>query len=86
MVVSPSTFSMGLIPTYASWGIGATALMILLRLVQGFCLGGEMPGSITYVVETVPRRAGFVCGFVFFCVNLGVLLGAGMNLTLHHLL
>ncbi|WP_345817002.1 MFS transporter (plasmid) [Paraburkholderia sp. PREW-6R] len=86
MIVSLSTIGMGLVPTYASWGIAATLTMILLRLIQGFCLGGELPGSITYVVETVPRRAGFVCGIVFFCVNSGVLLAAAVNLAVHMLL
>ncbi|QGZ63173.1 MFS transporter [Paraburkholderia acidisoli] len=83
IVVSLSTIGMGLVPTYASWGLAATVTMIGLRLIQGFCLGGELPGSITYVVETVPRRAGFVCGIVFFCVNSGVLLAAIMNLVVH---
>lgn len=83
IVVSLSTIGMGLVPPYASWGLAATFTMIGLRLVQGFCLGGELPGSITYVVETVPRRAGFVCGIVFFCVNSGVLLAAIMNLVVH---
>ncbi|ASW02437.1 MFS transporter [Paraburkholderia aromaticivorans] len=86
IIVSLSTIGMGLVPTYASWGIAATFTMILLRLVQGFCLGGELPGSITYVVETVPRRAGFVCGIVFFCVNSGVLLAAAVNLGVHAVL
>jgi MHS family proline/betaine transporter-like MFS transporter len=86
MIVSLSTIGMGLVPTYASWGIAATLTIILLRLIQGFCLGGELPGSITYVVETVPRRAGFVCGIVFFCVNSGVLLAAAVNLVVHMVL
>jgi len=86
IVVSLSTIGMGLVPTYASWGIAATITMVSLRLIQGFCLGGELPGSITYVVETVPLRAGFVCGVVFFCVNSGVLLAAAVNLSLHAVL
>ncbi|SDV46488.1 MFS transporter [Chitinasiproducens palmae] len=86
IVVSLSTIGMGLVPTYASWGLAATFTMIGLRLIQGFCLGGELPGSITYVVETVPRRAGFVCGIVFFCVNFGVLLAAAVNLAVHAVL
>ncbi|WP_322011221.1 MFS transporter [Paraburkholderia sp. J12] len=45
-VLIVSTIGMGLVPTYASWGLAATCLMIGLRLVQGFCLGGELPGSI----------------------------------------
>ncbi|WP_281664077.1 MFS transporter [Paraburkholderia fungorum] len=86
IVVSMCTLGMGIVPTYATWGISATLLMILLRLMQGFCLGGELPGSITYVVESVPRRAGLVCGIVFFCVNSGVLLAAAVNLSVHSFL
>ena len=43
------TVAMGLLPGYARWGLAASGCMVLLRLVQGFCLGGELPGAITYV-------------------------------------
>src|SRR5262249_38727563 len=61
-VRSGATLGMGLVPPFASWGAGASLLMVSLRLGQGFCLGGELPGALTYVVETQPRRAPFVCG------------------------
>jgi MFS family permease len=86
LTMSLATTAIGLLPTYAQWGIGASACMVLLRLLQGFSLGGELPGAITYVVETAPRRAGFVAGFVFFCVNSGVALASGLNLAVHNLL
>lgn len=86
LTMSLATTAMGLLPTYAQWGIAASACMVLLRLVQGFSLGGELPGAITYVVETAPRRAGFVAGFVFFCVNSGVALASGLNLAVHKFL
>jgi MHS family proline/betaine transporter-like MFS transporter len=57
-----------------------------LRIVQGFCLGGELPGAIAYVVETAPRRSGFSVGVVFFCVNTGVFLAALLNLVVHEVL
>ena len=41
-------------------GVAASALVVFLRLVQGLCLGGELPGALTYVVETAPRIAPFV--------------------------
>jgi hypothetical protein len=85
-VMSAATAGMGVIPTYASWGASATLLLVLLRLIQGFCLGGELPGAITYVVETSPRRAGFAAGFIFFCVNSGVLIAALISLGVHALL
>ncbi len=81
--VSISTVLMGLIPGYASWGFAATALMVALRLIQGLCLGGELPCSIVYVVETAPRRAGFACGVLFCCVNSGVSLAALVSLALN---
>jgi MFS family permease len=81
--MSLATTAIGLLPTYEQWGIGASIGMVLLRLIQGFSLGGELPGAITYTVETAPRRAGFVSGFVFFCVNSGVALASGLNLAVH---
>jgi MFS transporter, MHS family, proline/betaine transporter len=80
-VMSGATLGMGLVPTYAQWGVAASALMVVLRLVQGFCLGGELPGALTYVVETAPRRAPFVCGVVFACVTLGVAAATGVSLA-----
>jgi MFS family permease len=79
-VMSGATFGMGLVPSHARWGAAASALMVLLRLVQGFCLGGELPGALTYVVETAPHVAPFVCGVVFACVTMGVAVATGVSL------
>src|SRR5580765_2675197 len=79
-VMSAATFSMGLVPSFAAWGAVASVLMVTLRLLQGFCLGGELPGALTYVVETAPRIAPFVCGVVFACVTMGVAAAAGVSL------
>jgi MFS family permease len=86
LVVSLVTLAMGLLPTYAQWGAAAPLLLLALRLVQGFCLGSELPGAITYAVETVPQRASLVCGVVFACVNAGVLLATLVNLGTQELL
>ena len=51
-------------------------------LAQGFCVGGELPGALTYVVETAPRHAPFVCGVVFSCVTMGVAAASGVSLAL----
>ena len=48
--------------------------------MQGFCIGGELPGALTYVVETAPRHAPFVCGVVFACVTLGVAVATGVSI------
>ncbi|HEY3518952.1 MAG TPA: MFS transporter [Gammaproteobacteria bacterium] len=86
LAMSAATAGIGLLPTYAQWGITASILLVVLRVVQGFCLGGELPGAISYVVETAPRRSGFSVGIVFFCVNTGVALAALLNLVVHETL
>jgi MFS family permease len=80
-VMSGATLGMGLVPDYAQWGVAASALMVILRLVQGFCLGGELPGALTYVVETAPKIAPFVCGVVFACVTMGVAAATAVSLS-----
>jgi MFS family permease len=84
--MSGSTLAMGFVPSYMHWGVAASATMVALRVVQGFCLGGELPGALTYVVETAPRIAPFVCGVVFACVTMGVAAATGVSLALRTLL
>ncbi len=86
LLMSGATTAIGLLPTYAQWGVTASILLVLLRVIQGFCLGGELPGAIAYVVETAPRRSGFSVGIIFFCVNSGVFLAALLNLAVHEAL
>lgn len=54
------TLLLGLLPGYASIGVGAPILLIVIRLVQGLSVGGEFSTSVTYLVETAPpdRRGG----------------------------
>jgi MFS family permease len=84
--MSFATMGMGLVPSYGRWGATASALMVGLRILQGFCLGGELPGALTYVVEAAPRAAPLVCGVVFACVTLGVAAATGVSLSLRSIL
>ncbi|MFJ9077491.1 MFS transporter [Streptomyces sp. NPDC102278] len=51
LLMGGATFAMGLLPTYATIGVGAPVLLTLLRLVQGFALGGEWGGAVLIVSE-----------------------------------
>ncbi|KJY46178.1 MFS transporter [Streptomyces sp. NRRL S-444] len=51
LMMGGATFAMGLLPTYASIGAGAPVLLTVLRLVQGFALGGEWGGAVLIVSE-----------------------------------
>lgn len=86
LAMSGATIGIGLIPGYVTIGIAAPILLVTLRLVQGFFLAGELPCSITYVVEEMPKRASFVSGLVIFCLNSGVLIATMVSLALHALL
>lgn len=81
--MSACTIAIGLLPTYASIGVLAPLLLVLLRLTQGFFLAGELPCSITYVVEEMPRKASLVSGLVVFCLHSGVLVATVVSLVLH---
>jgi len=60
LMMGGATFAMGLLPTYATIGIAAPILLTLLRLVQGFALGGEWGGAVLIVSEHGgARRRGF---------------------------
>ena len=56
-------------PRTKSWGLVAPLLLGGLRLVQGICLGGELPGALTYTAEAAPQRSGLACGVIILCVN-----------------
>lgn len=82
VVVTSATICLGLLPNYRSWGIAASIILVLLRMVQGFCVGGEMPGAITYAVEAAPHRAGLAAGAIICAVNVGVLLATLVNVAI----
>lgn len=78
LVMGGSTIAVGLLPTYASIGVGAPLLLVLLRLLQGLAVGGEWGGATTMIIEYAPRgRRGFYGTFVQLGNSLGVLFSAG---------
>lgn len=78
LLMSVPTFLMGLLPTYAVVGWLAPAGLLLLRILQGCAVGGELPGASVFVSEHAPsRRLGLSSGTFMGVVNCGLLLGAG---------
>ncbi len=70
-------------PTYASIGIGAPALLILARMLQGLSVGGEYGASATYLSEMATRRnRGFWASFQYVTLIGGQLLALGVTLVL----
>lgn len=68
----------GLLPTTAQIGGLAPLLLILLRMLQGLALGGEIPAAITFVSEHMTDfRKGFSLSTLFVGINLGMLLASG---------
>ncbi|VXC73149.1 MFS transporter [Sphingomonas sp. AX6] len=68
-----STFCVGLLPSYASIGVAAPVLLVVLRLLQGLALGGEYGGAATYVAEHAPEgKRGLFTSFIQTTATLGL--------------
>ena len=77
LLMALPTLAMGLLPTYATLGIAAPILLLLLRILQGAAIGGEVPGAWVFVAEHVPeKRIGFACGTLTAGLTAGILLGS----------
>jgi MFS family permease len=69
------TFFIGVLPSYAYWGILAPVVLIALRLVQGLALGGEYGGAAIYVAEHAPAgKRGFYTSWIQTTATLGLFL------------
>ncbi|MCS7482806.1 MFS transporter [Umezawaea endophytica] len=79
VLMGGATFAMGLLPTYATIGVAAPLLLTLLRLVQGFALGGEWGGAVLIVSEHGDaKRRGFWASWPQAGVPLGNLLATAV--------
>src|SRR3546814_542642 len=83
ILIGVSTFLMGCLPSFASIGYWAPALLVILRFIQGFALGGEWGGAVLLVTEHSPYRSrGFWGSFPPAGVPLGNLLATIVLLVL----
>lgn len=75
LIMGASTFIVGILPNYASIGIVAPVILIVLRLLQGLALGGEYGGAATYVAEHAPdHRRGAYTSWIQTTATLGLFL------------
>ncbi|MFN4141108.1 MFS transporter [Aestuariivirga sp.] len=75
LIMGLSTFLVGLLPNYNTWGAAAPILLIALRMAQGLALGGEYGGAAIYVAEHAPpNRRGYYTSFIQTTATLGLLL------------
>ncbi len=78
ILMSGSTFVIGILPDYNSIGIAAP-LLLAVRLIQGFSTGGEYGGAATMISEYAPtHRRGFFGSFLEFGTLTGYIMGAGL--------
>ncbi|MFD3574699.1 glycine betaine/L-proline transporter ProP [Streptomyces sp. NPDC058644] len=79
IMMAAGTFAIGLIPSYATIGVGAPILLLLARLVQGFSTGGEYAGASTFIAEYAPdKKRGFLGSWLEFGTLAGYIGGAGL--------
>lgn len=77
LLMAVPTLAIGLLPTYAAIGIAAPLLLLLMRILQGAAIGGEVPGAWVFVAEHVPEhRIGIACGTLTAGLTVGILLGS----------
>ncbi|MFL9926370.1 MFS transporter [Herbaspirillum lusitanum] len=78
------TLIIGLLPTYASIGAAAPVLLLVMRMLQGAAIGGEMPGAWVFVAEHVPpNRYAFGVGALTSGITGGILLGSLMGILIN---
>jgi MFS family permease len=77
------TFFIGVLPGYASWGIAAPTVLVVLRLIQGLALGGEYGGAAIYVAEhSPPNKRGYYTSWIQTTATLGLFLALALILSI----
>lgn len=82
LIMGASTFLVGILPNYASWGIASPVILVGLRLLQGLALGGEYGGAATYVAEHAPNgKRGAYTAWIQTTATLGFFLSLAVILA-----
>ena len=85
LVMGGATALIGFLPTYATIGLAAPAVLLIVRVLQGLALGGEYGGAAVYVAEHVPdERRGFYTSFIQITATLGLFLSLAVILAVQN--
>jgi MFS family permease len=83
LLMGGSTFLVALLPTYSAVGVIAPILLVILRLIQGFAVGGEISGASAMILEHAPfGRRGYFGSFTLQGVQAGQIIAAAVFLPL----
>lgn len=75
LIMGGATALIGVLPTYATIGVAAPIMLLVIRILQGLALGGEYGGAAVYVAEHVPDgQRGFYTSFIQITATLGLFL------------
>ena len=87
LLMGASTMAVGLLPTYPQVGVWAPILLVILRLIQGFAVAGEISGASSMILEHAPfGRRGYFASFTLQGVQAGQILAAAVFLPLSYAL
>lgn len=85
LIMGGATALIGFLPTYATIGIGAPIILLVIRIMQGLALGGEYGGAAVYVAEHVPdARRGFYTSFIQITATLGLFVSLAVILIIQN--
>ena len=85
VLLTLSALAIGLLPRYDEIGIIAPLLLLVFRLIQGFCIGGEYPVIVSYLYECAPlKNRGLISSLVNVTTVLGVLLSTSIVYLINH--
>ncbi|HVL68336.1 MAG TPA: MFS transporter [Vicinamibacterales bacterium] len=85
LIMGGATALIGILPTYATIGMAAPIILLVIRVLQGLALGGEYGGAAVYVAEHVPdRQRGFYTSFIQITATLGLFLSLAVILLVQN--
>lgn len=79
------SLSMGLMPSYAQLGVYASISFVVLRIVQGIALSGELPGAFVLVYESINKKVGFATSTIWFLVIIAFVLANAAGFCLEYI-